>query len=127
MARRQLTEEEWANARAEHQAELLDTHTSWEPFSAEYIYDIATGEIARLLPSLWQRDDGKYLMYRGRTHVFLGETETCKTFVALEIMAQEIRTASSSSSTWRMLRSPPSSACCSWDWQPKRSGTGSCT
>ena len=88
--RKQLTDEEISHKIQEREMELLDTYTSWEPLSSEYIYDIATGEITRLLPTIWQRDDGRSLLYPGRTHVFLGETESCKTFVTNEIMAQEI-------------------------------------
>lgn len=89
--KKKLTEEEHAQAHAEHIEELRSQSTSWEPASAKYLCSVASGDIKPPEATIWQRDDGAFLIYPGRTHLFLGEPESCKTWVALEVIAQEIK------------------------------------
>ena len=75
----------------EARLERLAASTSWEPVRADALRDILRGGIDRPAPSMFKRDDGAALVYPGRTHLFIGETESLKTWAALVAIAQEIR------------------------------------
>lgn len=68
----------------------LKEYTTWNPMAEDEVHRIATGQITRLQPTVWEREDGQCLLYPGRTHLFAGPTESCKTWAALEVMAQEL-------------------------------------
>lgn len=83
-------EEQEAMERESLRQSFLAEWTTWHPISEEEVRRIATGEITRPEPTIWQREDGVYLLYEGRIHMFAGPTESCKTWAALEVMAQEL-------------------------------------
>ena len=85
------TEHQWAEEAAEQQANLLGKATTWWTLAKDHVRHIAEGNIERPVPTLWQRDDGAFLVYPGRSHIFMGEPESCKTWQALVVVAQEIR------------------------------------
>ena len=68
----------------------LKEYTTWNPMAEDEVHRIATGQITRLQPTVWEREDGQWAAYPGRTHLFAGPTESCKTWAALEVMAQEL-------------------------------------
>ena len=51
---------------------------------------VLAGERVTLPPSVLERSDGVKLLYPGRTHVIMGETETGKTWLALFAACQEM-------------------------------------
>ena len=91
MSTAEVTAEEVMEREDKRQAALAE-YTTWEPLPGSEIRRYATGEITRLQPTVWEREDGVLLLYPGRTHLFAGPTESCKTWAALEVMAQEIHT-----------------------------------
>jgi hypothetical protein len=70
---------------------LLAQDTTWWPTHQERMRELAEGNIYRPVPTLWQRDDGVSLIYPGRSHIFMGESEALKTWSTLVAVAQEIR------------------------------------
>lgn len=84
-------EEYFAESMYLEREERLQAFTSWEPLSPDLIRSIAEGEILRPEPSIWKRDDGACLLYPGRTHIFMGETESLKSWAAMHVIYQEIK------------------------------------
>lgn len=61
--------------------------SSWEPVD---LAPVLAGQRVTPAPSVFQRADGKALLYAGRINLFLGETESCKTWGAAIAAAQEL-------------------------------------
>jgi 5S rRNA maturation endonuclease (ribonuclease M5) len=61
--------------------------TSWDPLD---LTDVVAGQEAVPAPDLLARTDGECLLYRGRTHTFSGEPETCKGWLLLHAAAQAL-------------------------------------
>jgi hypothetical protein len=61
--------------------------TSWTP--QDLAEALAGDDIPP--PEILARTDGKALLYRGRTHAFIGESESCKTWGALLAVAERLR------------------------------------
>jgi hypothetical protein len=62
--------------------------TTWEEVA---LAPILAGEIRPPQPSLFHRTDGAAMLYPGRTHAFLGEFESGKTWAALAASAETVR------------------------------------
>lgn len=78
-------------ARDEAMYELAAAPSTWKPFP-KYMIDSAIGAgPQQTAPTLFVRTDDVPLVYPGRINMFLGETEGCKTWAALWVVAQEIR------------------------------------
>jgi hypothetical protein len=60
--------------------------TSWRPVELE---SYADGKIAP--PEYLPRDDGVHLVYRGKAHSFIGESESLKTWAALAVVRDFMR------------------------------------
>lgn len=71
--------------------ELWDTPTSWQPVGGERLRKISEGTHKRTEPTVWRREDGQPLLYPRRVNLCMGEPETCKTWMALAVIAEEIR------------------------------------
>lgn len=83
--------DEWLDEQSERREMLRAAPTTWHPAPKDTVRDIAEGGITRPMPTLWERGDGKFLVYPKRTHLFMGETGSMKTWEALVVCAQEIR------------------------------------
>lgn len=66
---------------------IEDEHTSWSPLNLEEA--LAGDDLPP--PEVLARTDGKALLYRGRTHAFIGESESCKTWGALLAAAERLQ------------------------------------
>lgn len=64
-----------------------DTST-WQPVDLAAVLNADT---PRLVPTIFTRDDGRSLIYPGRTHSIVGETESLKTWAALIAVTQELQ------------------------------------
>lgn len=62
-------------------------HTTWWPRN---LSPILSGEVTDPPPTILQREDGQPLWYRGKVNGLLGESESGKTWVALEAVRQVI-------------------------------------
>ena len=60
----------------------------WEPID---LGPVLRGEVVTSPPTVFERADGIRLLYPGRINAFIGETETCKTWMALAAVAQELQ------------------------------------
>ncbi|HXN61967.1 MAG TPA: AAA family ATPase [Acidimicrobiales bacterium] len=67
--------------------ELPEFPLAWD---AVDLAPVLRGERVTLPPSVLARSDGVKLLYPGRTHVIMGETETGKTWLALLAACQEL-------------------------------------
>lgn len=63
---------------------------SWDPVD---LTDHMDGTATPPTPTMWKRTDGINLLYPGLTHSLFGENESGKSFVALAITAEQIKTA----------------------------------
>lgn len=89
---RPLTPDEEREATAqEERDEILSGPSSYRPWDSERVLTLLREGIHVPVPSIFRRDDGAALIYPGRTHTFYGQPESCKTWVALVMIAQEIR------------------------------------
>jgi Bifunctional DNA primase/polymerase, N-terminal len=68
--------------------ELARTTDTWEPADLDAWF---SAETTRLTPTIGQRDDGVCLLYPGRTHSIVAETESGKSWLALYCCAQEMK------------------------------------
>ncbi len=59
----------------------------WEPVD---LGPVLRGESVTPAPTVFQRSDGIRLLYPGRLNALIGETESCKTWVAMAVVAQEL-------------------------------------
>jgi len=59
----------------------------WEPVD---LAAVLRGEQVTLAPTVFERSDGIRLLYPGRINALIGETESGKTWVAMNIVAQEL-------------------------------------
>ncbi len=75
----------------ERRADLLATPSEWHAMSEGYMRHLMQRGTHRPEPSIFRRDDGAALVYPGRTHIFMGEPESYKTWAALFMIAQEIK------------------------------------
>jgi hypothetical protein len=64
------------------------TVSRWEPIDLE---PVLRGEIVIPPPAVFERTDGVLLLYPGRINAFIGETETCKTWIVLAGVAQQLQ------------------------------------
>jgi len=64
-----------------------EERTSWTPQDLEEA--LAGDDLPP--PEVFARTDGRALLYRGRTHAFIGETESCKTWAALLAVAERLQ------------------------------------
>jgi AAA domain len=62
------------------------TPTSWAP--VDLTDALAGADIEP--PELWERTDGVRLIYRARVHWFQGESETCKSWAAQQVVVDEL-------------------------------------
>lgn len=62
--------------------------SSWLPID---LGPAVRGERVALAPTVLSRDDGVMLLYRDRLNSLVGETESCKSWIALIAIAQELR------------------------------------
>lgn len=67
-----------------------DLGASWRPVD---LGPVLRGERPRIEPTVLRRSDGQALLYPGRTHVFAGESESAKTWLALLAVAQVLAAA----------------------------------
>ena len=67
--------------------ELLSV-TRWEPID---LGPVLRGEAVTPAPAVFERSDGVRLLYPGRINALIGETESCKTWVAQAVVAQELK------------------------------------
>ena len=97
-----------------------DEPTTWEPLD---LGPWLNGEITQPQPTLGlTRSDGLRLIYPGREHAILGETECGKTWLALGCVAAELAVGntSSTSTTRKATPAPPSNGCgCSASTPPR--------
>ena len=61
--------------------------TQWEPTD---LGPVVRGEQVTAPPSVLMREDGVFLLYPGRVNMFMGETESLKTWMALVAVVQEL-------------------------------------
>lgn len=59
----------------------------WEPIDLD---PVLRGEAITPAPTVFERSDGIRLLYPGRINALIGETEACKTWVAMAVVAQEL-------------------------------------
>jgi hypothetical protein len=71
--------------------ELSTKPSSWSPVQASDVNRVFRGESEPANPSVFVRDDGTALLYPRRVNLFMGESESCKTWASLIAVAQEIR------------------------------------
>jgi hypothetical protein len=70
-------------------ATVLAVPTTWEPFD---LWPYLRGEIKLPVPTIGiSRSDGLRLLYAAREHAVIGETESGKTWLALQCVAAELR------------------------------------
>jgi hypothetical protein len=62
--------------------------SSWEPID---LGPALRGEVVIESPAILARSDGAHLLYPGRTHLFIGEPEGCKSWVASCASAEELK------------------------------------
>jgi hypothetical protein len=86
-AERRATEDAGHAARAA--VVPLRSVTTWEEVP---LGPILAGDVRAPEPSMFRRTDGAALLYAGRTHAFLGEFESGKTWAALAATVETIRT-----------------------------------
>ncbi len=72
-------------------SEADTTGFTWWPMSGEELHYLATSERAEVVPDIWKQSNGSCLIYPARTHLFIGKSESCKTWISLGICAEEIR------------------------------------
>jgi hypothetical protein len=61
--------------------------SSWEPVDID---SVLRGERVTLPPAVLERSDGVKLIYPGRLNVFMGDSESCKTWIADAAVAAEL-------------------------------------
>jgi KaiC/GvpD/RAD55 family RecA-like ATPase len=61
--------------------------TTWAPVD---LAAVLAGDLSRPQPTILQREDGRSLLYPGRTHSFIGESEHGKSLAAYLACAQEL-------------------------------------
>ena len=64
-----------------------DSAGAWHPID---LIPVLAGECTIPPPALLARDDGAHLLYSGRLHIFLGEPESLKSWLAFYAAAQEL-------------------------------------
>src|SRR5579862_3277053 len=75
-----IVDVDWARSR--------EAPSTWQPVP---VADLLTGSRPPIATSLLARSDGLNLLYSGRLHSFVGETESLKTWGALAAVTQELQ------------------------------------
>ena len=81
------TEESTHEPDIDPRIELLNESSSWARVPSVNL----TGAVSRPVPTILQRSDGKALIYPGRTHVLMGEPESCKSFIGLMAVVEQVK------------------------------------
>jgi hypothetical protein len=85
---REWTDEEVSAYLAEQERELdLGPRSSWLPVD---VGPVLRGEVADDPPTMWKRTDGVALLYPGKVHAINAESESGKTWMALDACAERM-------------------------------------
>ena len=75
----------------EEVVEFTITESTWAQLPRVWRLGVIDDVIKKSVPTSFVRDDGAKLLYPGRLHMFFGAPESCKTWAALVVIAQEVR------------------------------------